>query len=161
MDALTLREIRREDDPAVAELIRTVMPEFGASGAGFAINDPEVDAMSEAYQRPGHVYFVLERDGRLVGGGGVGALVGGEPGVCELRKMYFLPEARGHGQGERPLRTCLEAAKALGYRRCYLETLKSMTAAQKLYTRLGFAPLPASMGATGHFGCDRWYAMDL
>jgi len=44
----TIRRIRRSDDAAVATLIRTVMPEFGASGPGFAIMDPEVDAMSVA-----------------------------------------------------------------------------------------------------------------
>jgi putative acetyltransferase len=36
-----------------------------------------------------------------------------------------------------------------------------MTQAQKLYQRLGFQPLCAPMGATGHFGCDRWYALEL
>lgn len=156
-----IRPIRKEDDPAVAAIIRTVMPEFGAGGAGFAIHDPEVDSMSAAYSQPGHVYFVLEREGRIVGGAGVGALVGGEPGVCELRKMYYLPEARGLGWGERMLRRCLDAARELGYRRCYLETLRTMTGAQKLYERMGFQKLPAPMGATGHFGCDRWYALDL
>ena len=38
--------------PAVARLIRAVMPEFGASGPGFAINDPEVDDMFTAYSAP-------------------------------------------------------------------------------------------------------------
>lgn len=159
---LSLRPIRPEDNPQVAAIIRTVMPEFGASGPGFAINDPEVDSMFEAYSQPGHAYFVLEDPGgRLVGGGGVGALVGAEQDVCELRKMYFLKEARGRGEGQRMLRKCLETAKALGYRRMYLETLASMTSAMKLYERLGFAPLTKPMGATGHFSCDRWYAREL
>lgn len=157
----TLRPLRSEDNPNVAKVIRTVMPEFGASGPGFAIVDPEVDHMFEAYSKPGHAYFVLERDGRIVGGAGVGALVGGEPGVCELRKMYFLQEARGRGEGQRMLKRCLEAAKALGYRTMYLETLNTMTGAMKLYERLGFQPLCAPMGATGHFGCDRWYAREI
>lgn len=157
----TLRPIRSEDNPEMAKVIRTVMPEFGASGPGFAIVDPEVDHMFEAYSKPGHAYFVVERDGRIVGGAGVGALVGGEPGVCELRKMYFLPEARGRGEGQRMLKRCLAAAKELGYRKMYLETLNTMTGAMKLYERLGFQPLCAPMGATGHFGCDRWYAREI
>ena len=157
----TLRPIRAADDAAVAGIIRAVMPEFGASGPGFAINDPEVDTMSQAYGRPGHAYFVLERDGRLVGGGGVGAHPTAGEGICELRKMYFLPEARGRGAGERMLRQCLAFAREAGYRTCYLETLEGMTQAQKLYQRMGFQPLCAPMGATGHIGCDRWYALDL
>lgn len=161
VDGYLLRDVRPGDDAELAALIRRVMPEFGASGDGFAIKDAEVDAMFEAYTRPGHAYFVLKRDGVLVGGGGVGALVGGEVGVCELRKMYFLPDARGHGQGERLLRRCLQKAQELGYSKMYLETLATMTGAQKLYERMGFEKLGAPLGATGHFGCNRWYALPL
>ena len=62
-DAFTLRPITPADDAAVAGVIRSVMPEFGASGPGFAIHDPEVDAMCAAYDRPGAAYFVIEADG--------------------------------------------------------------------------------------------------
>jgi putative acetyltransferase len=156
-----LRRIRPDDDLAVARVIRAVMPEYGARGPGFAINDPEVDAMCAAYPAPGAVYFVVELDGEVVGGGGVGPLAGGEHGVCELRKMYFLPQARGLGAGKALLARCIDEARARGYRRIYLETLTGMDAAQRLYERFGFARLDAPMGATGHFGCDRWYALDL
>jgi len=145
----------------VARVIRAVMPEYGARGPGFAINDPEVDAMCAAYPAPGAVYFVLEVDGEVVGGGGVGPLAGGQDGTCELRKMYFLPAARGLGAGKALLGRCLEEARARGYRRMYLETLTGMDAAQRLYERFGFTRLAAPLGATGHFGCDRWYAVEL
>jgi putative acetyltransferase len=36
-----------------------------------------------------------------------------------------------------------------------------MDTAQRLYDRFGFAKLGAPLGATGHFSCDRWYALDL
>jgi len=91
----------------------------------------------------------------------VGPLAGGEEGVCELRKMYFLPAARGLGAGKALLARCIEEARARGYRRMYLETLTGMDAAQRLYERFGFTKLAAPLGATGHFGCDRWYALEL
>jgi len=160
-ESFLLRPIRPSDDPAVAAIIRTVMPEFGACGAGFAINDPEVEHMCRAYSAPRHAYFVLEWEGRVLGGAGVGQLVGGPEDVCELRKMYFLPEARGLGAGERMLRHCLEAARGLGFKTCYLETLKTMKGAQRLYQKLGFEKIDRSMGATGHFGCDTFYARPL
>ncbi|MFP2931116.1 GNAT family N-acetyltransferase [Pyxidicoccus sp. 3LG] len=156
-----IRPIQPGDDAAVAAIIRTVMPEFGADGPGFAIHDPEVSTMSAAYSRPRHAYFVVERAGRVIGGGGIAPLEGGDPSVCELRKMYFLPEARGLGLGERMLRRCLDFAREAGFQRCYLETLAGMKQAQKLYQRLGFERLCAPMGSTGHFGCDNWYALDL
>jgi putative acetyltransferase len=156
-----IRPIRPEDDPAVASVIRRVMPEFGADGPGFAIHDPEVDHMARAYTQAGATYFVLELGGQVVGGCGVAALDGGPEGVCELRKMYFLPEARGRGWGERMLRRCLEAGRDLGYAKCYLETLTGMDGAMRLYAKMGFQPICSSMGATGHGGCDRFYVLDL
>jgi putative acetyltransferase len=160
-DRDTLRPICPDDDAAMAEVIRAVMPEFGACGPGFAITDPEVDHLSRAFAQPGSAYFVLQREGRVVGGGGLAPLAGGEPGVCELRKMYLLPEARGSGQGRAMLDLCLETARRFGYGRCYLETLTGMDAAMRLYERAGFTRLCAPLGATGHFGCDRWYAREL
>ena len=137
------------------------MTEFDAVGAGFAINDAEVDAMTASYSVAGAAYFVVEYEGRIVGGGGIAPLTGGEPGVCELRKMYFLEEIRGMRMGERLLRHCLETARGLGYRVCYVETLGAMDVVQRLYQKLGFRRLPAALGATGHTSCNRYYALDL
>ena len=145
----------------MAGVIRTVMPEFGASGPGFALSDPEVDQLTLAYSTARAAYFVLERAGRVVGGGGIAPLAGGDPDICELRKMYVLAEARGLGQGRRLLLHCLAAARQFGYRRCYLETLTGMDAAQHLYAETGFVKLCTPLGATGHFACDRYYALDL
>ena len=156
-----IRPIEPGDDAAMAAIIRTVMPEFGAGGAGFAISDPEVDWMHRAYGEPRHAYFVVERDGVVLGGGGVAPLAGADDDVCELRKMYFLPQARGIGAGQAMMARCLAAARELGFRRCYLETLRGMDAAMRLYERSGFQPLDAPMGDTGHGGCNRFYLLTL
>jgi len=157
----SIRPIVREDDAAIAAIIRAVMPEFGAKGPGFAINDPEVDTMFAAYGQPRCSYFVVEHDGAVRGGGGVAPLAGAEPAICELRKMYFLPELRGLGAGSALITRCLGAARAAGFARCYLETLTGMDAAQRLYAKNGFARIAGPLGATGHFGCDRFYLRDL
>lgn len=157
----TVRRIRAADDPWVAALIRTVMPAFGADGPGFAIHDPEVDAMSATYAGPRSGYWVVERAGRIVGGAGFGPLAGGPEDVCELRKMYFLPEVRGIGLGARLLDLVLEEARAAGFARCYLETLDRMHDAERLYATKGFARVDGPMGATGHFGCNRFYVREL
>jgi putative acetyltransferase len=161
MIAFTLRPIAAADDAAMAAVIRDVMPEFGASGPGFAINDPEVDHLSAAYADARSAYFVVETAGRVVGGAGIAPLAGADASTCELRKMYLLPEARGHGAGRLLLARCLQEARRLGYRRCYLETLTGMDAAMHLYAQAGFKALCAPLGATGHFACDRYYAREL
>jgi len=117
--------------------------------------------MSVAYDGPKAAYLVAEVDGEIVGGAGVGPLPRAESHVCELRKMYLLPSARGLGVGRSLLERCLHEARRLGYRECYLETLAQMDRARDLYERFGFLPLEAPMGDTGHFGCNRWYSLSL
>ncbi len=170
MTATSFRPIEPRDDAAVAAIIRQVMTEHGASGPGFAIHDPEVAAMSAAYLPPRAGYFVIEDvpgagcDGerrQVVGGGGFAPLAGGDERTCELRKMYFLPHLRGRGLGRALLAHVLDAARRAGYARCYLETLASMQRARRLYEAAGFTRLCGPEGATGHFGCDAWYALEL
>ncbi len=156
-----IRPIRRDDDLAVADIIRSVMPEFGADGPGFAIHDAEVNAMHAAYVGNGAAYFVVEREGIVLGGGGVAQLLGDKSGICELRKMYFLPALRGSGAGGALMQRCLDTARQLGYRQCYLETLTGMDAAQKLYLRSGFRRIDHALGSTGHHSCDRFFLIDL
>ncbi|MFK7937354.1 MAG: GNAT family N-acetyltransferase [Saprospiraceae bacterium] len=157
----TLREILAADAAPVAEIIRIVMTEFGAVGEGYSINDPEMDDMYAAYSPDDSTFYVLEKDGEIVGCGGIAPLAGGDGSVCELRKMYFLTTARGFGQGRKMVEKCLQQARALGFQKCYLETLKSMESANRLYQKLGFKPLCGNMGHTGHSGCDAYYALDL
>lgn len=159
--SFSIRPIVPGDDAAMAAIIRSVMPEFGADGPGFAIHDPEVDAMNAAYAAPRHRYFVVERNGRVEGGGGIAPLAGGDGMVCELRKMYFLPTLRGIGAGAALMQVCLDFARGAGFRQCYLETLTGMDLAQALYERTGFRRIPQSLGNTGHFGCNRFYLLDL
>ncbi|MEZ5500881.1 MAG: GNAT family N-acetyltransferase [Steroidobacteraceae bacterium] len=160
-DAPILRAIAPGDDAAIAHVIRTVMPEFGAEGPGYAINDAEVATMSSAYGAPRHRYYVIELDGTVMGGAGIAPLAGADQDTCELRKMYFLPRLRGLGLGSKLLQTCLDAARELHYQRCYLETLARMDAAQALYRKFGFRRIAAPRGATGHFSCDAWYELEL
>ena len=163
----TIRPIKAADRDAVARLIRVVMPDFGAKGPGFAINDPEVDDMYGAYRAARSGYFVVTRpDARLagevvVGGAGYAPLEGGDGKTSELRKMYFMPEVRGLGVGRKLLEGCIAHAKRAGFERMYLETLTAMSQARALYERSGFRPLPGPMGSTGHFGCNSFYVRDL
>ncbi|MBI3558209.1 MAG: GNAT family N-acetyltransferase [Deltaproteobacteria bacterium] len=137
------------------------MPEFGAKGPGFALSDSEVDDMFASYTQARSAYFVVVHGARIVGGGGVAPLAGGEADTCELRKMYFLPELRGLGFGQALMDLCLAAARQHGFKWCYLETLANMTQARALYAKNCFKPLTAPRGGTGHFGCNSWYLKEL
>ena len=69
--------------------------------------------------------------------------------------------ARGMGVGRQLIERLLTQAVGAGFRRCYLETMRDMQAARRLYERVGFTPLTGPLGNTGHFGCDSWYARAL
>jgi len=159
-----IRPIERKDNARVAEIIRTVMPEFDCVGTGYSIEDPEVDDMYTAFQGKGCAFYVVENivDHTVYGCGGIAPLAGGEyPKTCELQKMYFLPKLRGLGLGRQLLVTCLDAARVEGYQKMYLETVNRMVAAGKLYRKMGFIDLPQQLGATGHSGCDCFMIRDI
>lgn len=161
MEAWCLRPVLPADEAAVAAVIRSVMPAFGADGSGSGIHDPEVAPTAAAHARLGDAHFVLEHQGRAVGRAGMAPWRGGEARVCTFRKMHALPEARGQGWGERLVRIRLLHARGWGFRHCLLETLAGMTAAMALYRRVGFRPLAAPLGAAGHRGRDNWFIQDL
>ena len=123
--------------------------------------DPEVDDMHGAYNNDKSAFYVVEEDGKVMGVGGIGPLVGGDTDTCELKKMYFLPELRGKGQGKALMEVCLSVAKEMGYPKCYLETVERMIAANGLYQKYGFQPLGHHLGGTGHNGCDSFYIKSL
>jgi putative acetyltransferase len=156
-----VRKVEKKDNAHVAAIIRTVMPEFGASGQGFAIHDKEVDDIYQAYDHASTAYFICEVDGKILGGGGIAPLEGGDPSVCELKKMYFVSAARGKGLGQKTLNACLKEAKQIGFKQCYLETFNTMTGAMKLYEKSGFKKILGPMGNTGHFACDIFYLIEL
>lgn len=155
-----IREIEERDNDAVEQIIRTCLTEFGGNREGFAWCDPDLGRFSEVYNRPGRRYWVAEdADGTLVGGAGIGEWPESE-GVCELQKMYCLKEARGTGIAHELMQTALAYAK-IYYKRCYLETLSNMTAANKFYQKYGFQRLDRPFGNTEHYACDVWYIRDI
>ena len=161
MENLIIRKIIKEDNQAVAQLIRTVFDELNIPKVGTAYEDPYLDFMFEEYNKPKSVYYVVENNGKIVGCAGIAPLANEAPVICELQKMYFLPETRGLGIGSKMMDKCLESAKKFGFENCYIETMPFMHAAQRLYKKSGFEYLDAPMGSTGHTSCPVWMLKKL
>lgn len=151
-----IREIQPPDDPQMAAIVRQVLTEYGANRPGFAWADPELDHLSQAYRADNAVYYVITSDGRVVGGGGIAPFACEYEQVCELQKMYLLPDYRGQGLGKQLIQKLLDVASAYGYRGCYLETFDAMREAIGLYKRSGFQPLAKPLGNSGHNCCNRY-----
>ena len=161
MENYSIRKIKKEDNQAVAALIRAVFDELDIPKVGTAYEDPYLDLMFEEYNKPKSVYYVVEKDGIVVGSAGIAPLANEAVSICELQKMYFLPEMRGIGIGAEMMEVCLQSAKNFGYEKCYLETMPFMLAAQKLYKKAGFEYISAPMGSTGHDSCPVWMLKEL
>lgn len=153
----TIRLIEPRDNAAVEQVIRSCLIEFGANHAGTAWADPDLGRFSEVYAAPGNRYWVAESDGCIVGGTGIGALT---EDICELQKMYCLPQARGTGLAHELIERALAFAAA-HYKSCYLETLENMTAAQRFYEKHGFARVTEPVVQTEHYACDVRYLRAL
>ncbi|MDP5097741.1 MAG: GNAT family N-acetyltransferase [Flavobacterium sp.] len=158
---MLIREIQQKDNESIAKVIRNIFHELDAPKVGTAYADPILDTLYEVYQESRSVYYVVENEGKVVGGCGVAPIENGDATVCELQKMYFAPEIRGTGYAEKIIEMCLEFAKTEGFEICYLETLSFMTAAQKLYKRIGFENIDGPMGNTGHNSCEVWMTKKL
>ena len=158
---IQIREIETEDDVQIAQVIRAVLVELGVPKVGTAYADKSLDHMTETYNKKNATYFVVEDQGKIIGGAGIAQLENFEGSICELQKMYFLPEARGKGLGAKMMAICLNKAKSFGYKKCYLETLPYMKDATKLYAKTGFEPLEGPLGDTGHYSCNVWMLKSL
>jgi putative acetyltransferase len=58
--------------------------------------------------------------------------------TCEMKRLYVRLESRGKGCGLFLAQRAIEWAGRRSYTRMLLDTLPSMTAAQRLYERMGF-----------------------
>ena len=65
------------------------------------------------------------------------------PGEAVIRMLAVAPQARGRGIGEALVRACLDAAREDGCTVVRLSSQEEMTAAHRLYERLGFVRTPS------------------
>jgi ribosomal protein S18 acetylase RimI-like enzyme len=61
----------------------------------------------------------------------------------EVAKMAVTPAFQGSGIGRKVLQATIEAGRAMGARRLYLETNHTLTPAIRLYESVGFKHIPA------------------
>ena len=158
---MIIREIQPNDNPDIAKVIRQVFIDNNLPKTGTAFADIYLDTLFEVYNTPKSVYFIVENENQVIGGCGIAQLENSNENICELQKMYFLPEARGIGMGFKMMELCLQKANEFGFDSVYLETLPEMLDAQKLYKKVGFEYLSEPKGNTGHCTCPIWMLKKL
>lgn len=158
---LVYRSIRKEDDPEIALVIRTVLEEHGLARPGTVYTDPSTDHISELTNTPGSCYYIVEDAGCVIGGCGIFPTEGLPEGCVELVKLYVLSSYRKRGIGRHLMQLSIDRAIQFGYRQVYLETLPELHEALDLYAFMGFKKLDGSLGNSGHFACDIWMLLQL
>ena len=131
-------EIRSAATAAELDIVRALLHEYGAIPgvgecvAGFAA---EIAGLPGRYAEPEGTLLLATLDGRPAGCGALRKIAGG---LCEMKRLYVDPSARGSGLGRSLVVRLIEAGRERGYHAMRLDTLPFMTSAIALYRSLGF-----------------------
>ena len=156
------RDIRKEDDAALAALIRGALKKRGLDIPGTAYYDTQLDHLSSFYlaEPEKRAYIVLADDsGKAAGGAGL-AECSLFAGCAELQKLYLAKTLQGHGLGYELIRLVEDRARELGYLRIYLETHTCLQAALHLYEKTGYRSVNRPE-AVVHSSMDRFFIKEL
>jgi len=158
--SITFRRATNRDRGIALQIVDQALRDYGLYAVPES-SDVDLTDLEHHYDARGGCFELIELDEQVVGV--LGWRPGGD-GIVELKKLYLLATARGHGLGRRAVERVIEAARAAGSRAIVLETAAQLTEANRLYTRLGFAPVrgaAAASFATLSDQCDLAYRLEL
>jgi ribosomal protein S18 acetylase RimI-like enzyme len=141
--ALSLEPAVPADYEAIAHLTVGVYLDEQLASERYAVQLADVAGRADRSE----LLVVRDTDGRVVAS--VALVLDGDFGEvttseaeAAFRMLVVDPAARGRGVGELLVRECLDRARAAGKARMILSTGDRMSAAHRLYERLGFTRLP-------------------
>ncbi|MBD2181819.1 GNAT family N-acetyltransferase [Planktothrix sp. FACHB-1355] len=146
-----IRSWSEADRTHVAALIHSVLTEYGLPWQpGDA--DRDVLQIENFYLATGGEFWVVERDGQLVGTAAYYPIQRGKHAV-EIRKMYLLPSVRRQGLGKFLLQQLESAIAARGFQQIWIQTASILKEAVQLYESSGYQRTSGIEAAR----CDRIY----
>jgi len=143
--AFTIREALPAEHEVIGQLTVEAYRDVGETDESYYAELRDV--ADRASQVPVLV-AVEESSGRILGAvtfvPGPGPFHEGDFGdAASLRMLAVAPAARGRGVGQALVEACIDRARGSGRDALGLHTRPFMTAAQRMYERLGFARVPA------------------
>lgn len=135
MQGLSIFPATNQDKIKVVALVSSILAEYGFE-CDFSTSESDLLDIEETYFNSGGTFQLVEDvKENLIG---TYAILPITKETCKLRKMYLIPQARGHGVGRYMMQQVIETAKVLGFKYVILETSSVMKDAIKLYVQSGF-----------------------
>lgn len=130
--------IKHAHNPLEIEEVRRLFREYEAyldEDLCFQSFEQELADLPGKYAPPGGALLIAVHKNRTVGCVGLRELA---DSVCEMKRLFVRPEARGLGLGRKLAAQIIAVARSLGYTLMLLDTLARLTEAMQLYETLGF-----------------------
>lgn len=150
-----IRSADNRDCVKVQNLVFGILDEYGLTVETGGTDADIADIEANYLNRGGAFEVIEDASGNLLGTIGLYPL---DAETIELRKMYFDRKLRGRGVGKKMLERMIEKARALGFKRIYLETASVLKAAAALYEKYGFEPTTEGIHSKR---CDAAYFLKL
>lgn len=106
--------------------------------------EAEVSGLPGRYARPEGCILLAWSGGEAVGCvalRGIASRAGDWGRVCEMKRMYVRPTARGRGLGRALAERLIAEARGMGYGMMKLDTEPALVEAVALYRAIGFVPI--------------------
>ena len=129
-----LRKAKQGDEKAIFEMVKSVLNKYGIS-TNADKTDKDLSDINKYYFHNKGWFEVLIDDETIIGSYGIFHIT---DSICELRKMYLLPEYQGKGLGKMMMNASLQKARELDYIQMILESNKLLDRALELYKKFGF-----------------------
>lgn len=100
-------------------------------------NDAEFANLPGKYAAPQGGVWLADRDGEIEG---CIALRKVDAQICEMKRLYVRPHARGRRLGNALVERLITEARAIGYREMRLDVQEKFLAARRMYAVFGFVP---------------------
>ena len=124
--------------PADTALVLEIWREFIANSPvnlDYQGNDADFESLPVKYSKPDGCVLLSEQGGEV---DGCIALRKVTPDICEMKRLYVRPHARGKNLGHGLIERLIAEARAIGYQEMRLDVQAKSVAARKLYRAFNF-----------------------
>jgi len=135
--------VKRATFPQDLDTVLAIYREYiSTTSADLAFQNNEQDflQLAQTYSSPESQIFLGLDEKQILG---CAAFKRYTEDICEMKRVYVRPQARGLGLGASLVKQIVQQAREAGYKKICLDVLPEFESAYHLYQSLGFKPHPA------------------